>query len=114
MSATNYGTILYIVSGTNRVFLRAKDNGTWSNWDELLKNANFGIVRVEVAVATANARTEITQMSPCGRYWIPVVDGHSTAIVSRPEVTFDGGKWYIFADVAQTYYVSFYKYPVTL
>lgn len=41
MSDTNYGTILYIVSGTNRVFLRAKDNGTWSNWDELLKNANI-------------------------------------------------------------------------
>lgn len=85
-----------------------------NGWNRITQNADFGIIRVEVAVATANSRTEITQMSPRGRYWIPVVDGHSTSIVSRPEVTYDGGKWYIFADVAQTYFVSFYKYPVTL
>ena len=91
----------------------ANGGSSW-NGAKILTNADFGIVRVEIAVSTANSRTEITQMSARGRYWIPVVDGHSTAIVSRPVVTFDGGKWYIFADIAQTYFVSFYMYPVTL
>lgn len=41
MSSVEYGTILYIVSGTNRIFLRSKDNGIWSNWGELLKKADY-------------------------------------------------------------------------
>lgn len=41
MSSVDYGTILYIVSGTNRIFLRSKDNGIWSNWGELLKKADY-------------------------------------------------------------------------
>lgn len=55
MSATNYGTILYIVSGTNRVFLRAKDNGTWSNWEELLKNADIQAGRVSSIDCAGNS-----------------------------------------------------------
>ena len=54
MSATNYGTILYIVSGTNRVFLRAKDNGTWSNWEELLKNADIKIFNLVTPVTNGS------------------------------------------------------------
>ena len=127
---TSYGTLEIIRININRVSLKYyvsipdaigktytgsyHSNSDFSGWFNFLTNADFGIVRVEIAVSTANFRTEITQMSARGRYWIPVVDGHSTAIVSRPVVTFDGGKWYIFADIAQTYFVSFYMYPVTL
>ena len=92
----------------------AGSNPTSIEWSKALTSDDFAVVRVDIAVASANTRTEITQMSSRGRYWIPVVDGHSSAIVSRPEVTYDGSKWYIFADIAQTYYISFYKYPVTL
>lgn len=73
MSDTNYGTILYIVSGTNRVFLRAKDNGTWSNWDELLKNANIltktvNLTQVTVPAnsGTAGSTTNISAQIPAG------------------------------------------------
>lgn len=92
----------------------AASNPTSIEWSKALTSDDFAVVRLDIAVAAANTRTEITQMSGRGRYWIPVVDGHTSTIVSRPEVTYDGSKWYIFSDVAQTYYVSFYKYPVTL
>lgn len=35
MSSNNYGTIMYIMSGSPRIFLRHKSNGIWHNWTEL-------------------------------------------------------------------------------
>ena len=37
MSSISFGTILYVVSGSNRCFLRYKSNGIWGDWAELLK-----------------------------------------------------------------------------
>ena len=108
------GYVIQRITAYDRTYTRRYNGTVWTDWADHVTKSDFAVVRVDVAVASANTRTEITQMSARGRYWIPVVDGHSSAIVSRPEVTYDGSKWYIFADIAQTYYVSFYKYPVTL
>ena len=113
MSSADYGTILYITSGTNRIFLRSKDSGTWNEWDEVLKKVDCNIKTYEITVA-ANTLTQITSMANAGRNWIPVVVGHGSAIKSSAHVTYDGGKWYIIADVAQLYRIDFYKYPVSL
>lgn len=32
MSSSSYGTILYIVSGSEKMFMLCKTNGTWGNW----------------------------------------------------------------------------------
>ena len=113
MSSADYGTLLYVVSGTNRMFLRSKDSGTWNDWDEVLKKVDCNIKTYEITVA-ANTLTQITAMANAGRNWIPVVVGHGSAIKSNAHVTYDGGKWYIIADVAQLYRIDFYKYPVSL
>ena len=60
MSSVDYGTILYIVSGTNRIFLKCKDNGNWSNWGELLKNSDFLTKIVSLNQVTVPANAGIT------------------------------------------------------
>ena len=79
----------------------------------IITNADFQIRTYEITV-TANTLTQITSMANAGRNWIPVVVGHGSAIKSNAHVTYDGGKWYIIADVAQLYRIDFYKYPVSL
>lgn len=60
MSSVGYGTILYIVSGTRRIFLRSKDNGIWSNWDELLKKSDFITKTVSLNQLTVPANAGAT------------------------------------------------------
>ena len=89
------------------------DENRWLGWAENLTNTDFQIRTYEITV-TANTLTQITSMANAGRNWIPVVVGHGSAIKSNAHVTYDGGKWYIIADVAQLYRIDFYKYPVSL
>lgn len=41
MSNANYGTILYVVAGTSRVFLKSKAAGNWGDWSEIVTNNDF-------------------------------------------------------------------------
>ena len=43
ISSATYGTILYIASGSNRIFLACKAGGTWGDWIEVVTNANIKI-----------------------------------------------------------------------
>lgn len=113
MSSSNYGSIMYITAGTEQVFLRSKANGTWGSWEKILTVSDFKIRTYEITI-TANTLTQITSMDSAGRNWIPVVVGHGSAIKSNANVTYDGGKWYIIADVGQLYRIDFYKYPISL
>ena len=42
-SSATYGTILYIASGSNRMFLACKAGGTWGDWIEVVTNADIRI-----------------------------------------------------------------------
>lgn len=89
-------------------------NGTiWTDWAAYLVSKDCQIKTYEITI-TANTLTQITAMDGAGRNWIPVVVGHGTAIKSNAHVTYDGGKWYIIADVAQLYRIDFYKYPISI
>lgn len=73
MSSANYGTILYVVAGTDAVFLRPKVNGTWKDWERLLSNANFikKMVSLNQVTVPANAgiigsTTNISNQIPSG------------------------------------------------
>ena len=41
ISSATYGTILYIASGSNCIFLACKAGGTWGDWIEVVTNADL-------------------------------------------------------------------------
>lgn len=41
ISSATYGTILYIASGSNRMFLACKAGGAWGDWIEVVTNADI-------------------------------------------------------------------------
>lgn len=41
ISSATYGTILYIASGSNRMFLACKAGGAWGDWIEVVTNADL-------------------------------------------------------------------------
>ena len=41
ISSAAYGTILYIASGSNRMFLACKAGGAWGDWTEVVTNADL-------------------------------------------------------------------------
>ena len=41
MSSSNYGTIYYVVSGGNEIYLRSKDSGKWSSWARVITDTNI-------------------------------------------------------------------------
>ena len=55
MASENYGTIMYITSGGNDVFLRKKSSGTWdTNWTKLITNADLdGVLETTPGGSTA-------------------------------------------------------------
>lgn len=46
MSSPDYGTIYYVVSGGNEIYLRSKDGGKWSSWTCVITNAVFNPVAI--------------------------------------------------------------------
>lgn len=107
MSSIDYGTILYIVSGTNRMFLRSKDNGNWNDWNELLKNSDLkaqsGLVvvaskqnePVEFNVTFAEVFTSVPQVTAAVSTSLPHL--HSVSISA---VTKTGFKGYLYRSAA--------------
>lgn len=41
MSSPDYGTIYYVVSGGNEIYLRSKDNGKWGSWTCIITNTDL-------------------------------------------------------------------------
>ena len=72
MASENYGTIMYITSGGNDVFLRKKSSGTWdTNWTKLITNADLGI-----GLVSSGAFEDITQ---AGIYYV------ANAVTGKPD-----------------------------
>ncbi|MBS5284776.1 MAG: hypothetical protein KHY46_13105 [Clostridiales bacterium] len=55
MSNKLYGTVLYIASGSSRVFLANKANGNWSTWSKLISNVDFDS-RIDIDDTTTIAK----------------------------------------------------------
>ena len=61
MASENYGTIMYITSGGNDVFLRKKSSGTWdTNWTKLITNADLPNVFTGTNLVTLNSPSQLT------------------------------------------------------
>ena len=53
MSSINYGSIVYVTAGAEKLFLRSKVNGTWGNWEGVVKGS-------DIVVRTLNPISQIT------------------------------------------------------
>ena len=99
MANESYGTIMYIASGGNDVFLRKKSSGTWdTNWTKLITNADFTQYVFEETNVSIPASGDITlnfDISRSGYRAIGVIgfaSSSSYAAFSRVQTTFSENK----------------------
>lgn len=59
MISTEAGTIIFIPDGSPQIYIRSKDNGSWSNWKRLIANTDSQSGSISASVP-ANSYTDIS------------------------------------------------------
>lgn len=60
MSSPDYGTIYYVVSGGNEIYLRSKDNGKWSSWTCVITNTSIARGYQSASPISAESYKDVT------------------------------------------------------
>ena len=94
MSSINYGSIVYIAAGAEKLFLRSKVNGTWGSWEGLIKGSDI-VVRtlnpISQLTLTAGGTGELTFNIDYSGYMILGIVGYNLRSFSLQAVTIASG-----------------------